>query len=448
MLRSVMVSGVLVALVVAGCSAAPEAGQAGDDQNVTAGACGTTPCPAKTDFEQAKVCDNLFAGDAEIRQADLDEGVVRWKCGDVEHVLQPDLGQEYCEYHAIAVNTSTKSAIVVDNASDLSKAKGATVQCLYTSVYGDVRDDVLNVAGNLLIKNKQSADYDQSHVADVQKELGVTSLGLLPSVTAAVIDEKGKTVENHVFDKRAVTGMYGRFNTRGAATSLLDTCQQAAAGSSVNADRTAACFLASKAATAAGDAAKAASLTTACTGVNLATDAAWSKVAALGVKLGDPANDAAYQTEKDISACIRTKEGGGVSWRNSDPTICARTLRAAGECGAKFGALPDKPNFIDGFEMTGWNGRSLEGTGCKYVHVAGKEYRNLVVCTPPAAEIDKAINRIKRPLQQVCNDLFGNVVAMQAPIGAVVTTKADAKGSFCGSFNKGVAAIKSKIGGK
>lgn len=439
MLRCVMFSSVLTALiVVAGCSSSSSdagAGATGDDQFVT-GACGSTPCNAKNDFEQAKTCDKLFAAHAEIRQADLDEGVVRWKCGDVDGVVQPELGQEYCEYHAVAVDAAAKTALVVDNAKDLGKAKNTVVQCLYTSVYGDVRGEA-GAAGNVLLKNEATAALDQAHTKDVAAALGATALGTLASVTSG-----GKT-----FADRPATGMYGRFNTRGAATQLISDCHAAAAKPSTNADRTAACYLASKAATAANDAAKATALTTACAGVDLSADAAWAKVAMLGVKLADASDDTRLQNEKDIAACIRTKDGGGVAWRNSDPTICARALRASAECGTTFGALPNKPNFIDGFEMTGWNGRSLEGTGCKYVTVEGKEYRHMVLCTPPAAEVDKAINRTKRPLQQVCNDLFGNVVAMQAPIGAVATPKADAQGAFCGSFNKGVAAIKKKIGG-
>src|SRR5690242_15629598 len=74
MLRHLTVSSALTALiVVAGCSSAPEAGDTGDDANITnapLGPCGATPCNAKNDFEQAKTCDKLFAGHAEIRQPD------------------------------------------------------------------------------------------------------------------------------------------------------------------------------------------------------------------------------------------------------------------------------------------------------------------------------------------------------------------------------------------
>jgi hypothetical protein len=437
-------------VLAAGCSSEEEEADASEDAvsaNAPQGPCGATPCGATNDYEQAKTCDKLFEAHAEIRQADLDEGVVRWKCGDVDGVVQPELGQEYCEYHAVAVDAKSKTSIVVDNGNDLGKAKSKTVQCLYTSTYGDIRGRG-DAIGNFIIKDEKSAAADVAHVADVAAALSSSSLGPLATITVegrlASGGRNGPVVKRTLADRPA-TGMYGRFNTRGAATALINDCANAAAGPSTAADRTAACYRAAKAATTAGDGSKATALETACTGVDLTTDANWAKIAKLGVKLADATDDAAFQNEKDIAACVRTKDGGGVAWRNSDPTICARSLRAASECGTTFGQLPDEPGFIDGFEMTGWNGRSLEGTGCRYVKVAGQEYRQMVLCTPPPAEIEKAITRTKRPLQQVCNDLFGNVVAMQAPIGAIATPKADAKGAFCGSFNKGVAAIKASL---
>jgi len=83
--RNASVLGLLTAataalLAGAGCSAAPDDG-AGD--SVTGAA---TPAQNSLVFEQVKTCDNLFKDRAAFRDVDLQEGVLRWKCGDVDGV--------------------------------------------------------------------------------------------------------------------------------------------------------------------------------------------------------------------------------------------------------------------------------------------------------------------------------------------------------------------------
>jgi hypothetical protein len=164
------------------------------------------------------------------------------------------------------------------------------------------------------------------------------------------------------------------------------------------------------------------------------------------VKEADEKDAAAFDAERDIAQCIRTPDGGGVPWRNSDPTICTRAMRAGIECGDDFNALPDKPGLIDGFEMTGWTGRSLAGTKCHYVQKDGKDYHHLVVCEPSASDVKAAITA-KKPMQAMCNQLFGNVVAMQGPIGAVTKINVKADSPHCKAYHKGAAKIQAAISG-
>src|SRR4051794_5438337 len=162
-LRSASVLGlVTVALLVgAGCSSATEDGS--DDSDVATGA--ATPSQVTNVFEQVKTCDNLFKDRAAFRDVDLQEGVLRWKCGDVDGVTiskcedNLDLlaaeeakgsvtderrkalsecgngyGQEYCEYNAVAKGGIVNS---VKTAAGLKDAD--VVQCVFTSVQSDFK---------------------------------------------------------------------------------------------------------------------------------------------------------------------------------------------------------------------------------------------------------------------------------------------------------------------
>src|SRR4051794_17131818 len=116
------------AVAVAGCSSAASdgGGDTGDEQDVV-------PASAKTLFDQAGVCDNVFKRHAAIRDSDMRDGLLRWECGDVPGVTGPDLGQEYCEYHASSGGKLVKAA------KDLAQAQ--KLSCVFTGVYADVKDD-------------------------------------------------------------------------------------------------------------------------------------------------------------------------------------------------------------------------------------------------------------------------------------------------------------------
>ncbi len=144
-----------------GCSAAQDDG--GDDEDAVTGA--ATPAQNDIVFEQVKTCDNLFKDRAAFRDVDLQQGVLRWKCGDVDGVsiskCEDNLallaaeekkgsvteerrnelsecgdgyGQEYCEYNAVSkgniVNTPKNAKALKD--SDV-------VQCVFTSVQSDFK---------------------------------------------------------------------------------------------------------------------------------------------------------------------------------------------------------------------------------------------------------------------------------------------------------------------
>ena len=87
--------------------------------------------PTTVDQQRAFCVDRVRENGA-LRDADLGVGVVRWKCGDVKGVSGEDLGQEYCEFHAVQEGT------VVDAVAK-SKVKAAKVECLFTGVYRDVK---------------------------------------------------------------------------------------------------------------------------------------------------------------------------------------------------------------------------------------------------------------------------------------------------------------------
>jgi hypothetical protein len=150
-----------------GCSAAPEDEDTGEDDVVTGA---STPAQNEIVFEQVKTCDNLFKDRAAFRDVDLQEGVLRWKCGDVDGVsiskCEDNLallaaeeargsvtaerrqalsecgngyGQEYCEYNAVSKGN------IVNGAKAGKALKDAdVVQCVFTSVHSDFKGTLRN----------------------------------------------------------------------------------------------------------------------------------------------------------------------------------------------------------------------------------------------------------------------------------------------------------------
>lgn len=393
-----------LALSISACESgtvAPEA-ETGDDQNLV-------PAQTSNHFDQAAACSKVFQRHAAIRESDMKSGVLRWACGDVPGVTGKDLGQEYCEYKAISAGK------VVSKTTEIV---GGKVQCLFTSVYADVKPPygspaVQAFGKSLATKLKDAANLNATKLTDAE----VTALG-------------GAAVMN--------VG----FNTRGAATALVVDCARNAAGAAngqtlsatamANAlkdeARQAACFEASQKIPA-----SAAKFKSACLGKVLADDKVWAPIEKLGARVAKP-GEANYETQRDVSACLRSKASGGVTWRNSDPMICTRVTRAVTECSVEFNGLPDS---LDGFSFTGWTNKALPKS-CRYAVVDGKEYKHLVICEASTSEVSNMAFKAqwKNDLTQFCRDRFAQDIVMEAPIRALQKT-GTTEGAFCSTYNNG-----------
>lgn len=385
---SIIGFGLLLGAFAVGCSTGDSV--EGDEQDIT-------PDPKGTLFEQAQLCDALVRDKVGVRDADLKSGVLRWKCGDVDGVTYDayegaGFGQEYCEYHAVA------NGRVVDGES---RPQGDSVQCVFTSVFTD------------------SNQNRQNLTAALRTAMGVDNVDpMLPAMRIG-------------------------FNSRGAAITLINDCESAGTYMDLkNAERQVACLNAWKSASP-EDKRK---LRSACLPNDLSDESAWAAVQALGLGVKElTPGSPDYEVEMDIAACTQGLELGGaiVSWRNSDPTICARAMRASRECGATFNSLPDA---LDGFSMTAWVDDYNPSTppqapvGCKYAEIDGKPYDKLLVCSPSADKVAQA-KLAGKPMQTMCKEEFGSLIAMAAPIGAV-TNIGPKQSPFCDEFHAGARALQ------
>lgn len=402
----------------------PACSSSDESTAVTADEEDAIPANAKTLWDQSPVCAEILKRHEGVRSIDLKDGNIRWNCADVPGVTsldgqacrsaQDDLrkkekagtakqadydkvnntcqgfGQEYCEYTATSGGKPVKKLAEV--------AAGAPISCLFTSVYQDAYGA------------KQSTEAAKLATAMGAKE----NLGVAVTPTVA--------------------GMQVGFNSRGAATALITDCrtnaQPAKAKELLNEERQAACWLASIATT---DTAKQGKLKTACRGRNLADEARWKKVVALGVDVA-PAASAGYESERELAACLASARSGAVTFRNSDNIICARVTRASEECGCDYSPLPEAP-FV-GFTFAGWT-NDLLPTGCRYAKISGQDFKNLVICELSAAErADLEVDdTYSGDLQALCHDKFSREIVMKAPIRAVekpATCKTDT--NFCKAY--------------
>ena len=388
--------------VMQGCGGSDEPAAVTDDED------DAIPAAAKTLYDQAPVCSEILKRHEVVRSIDLKDGNIRWNCADVPGVTsldgqacrtaQDDLrkkekagtakqadydkvnntcqgfGQEYCEYAAVS------GGKVVNKLSDV--APNAPISCLFTSVWQDA--------------------YASNQSTEVAKL--ATALGAKENLGAAVVS--------------SAASMQVGFNSRGAATALVTDCRTNAqpdkAKDLLNEARQAACYAASIATTDTGRQGK---LKTACRGRNLGDEARWAKVKALGVDVAAPGSPA-YESERDLAACLAAARSGGVTFRNSDNIICGRVTRAAQECGCDYSPLPEAPYV--GFTFAGWT-NDLLPQGCRYAKVTGQDFKNLVVCDLSSQErsdleVDDTYNT---DLQGLCHDKFSREIVMKAPIRAV-----------------------------
>jgi hypothetical protein len=374
---------VIVATFVAtACETAEPQSETADDQELV-------PKVAETLFDQAGVCDQIFNRHKAIRDQDLKDGVIRWACGDVNGVTGTDLGQEYCEYKA------TSGGRLVAKATDIKT--GEKFSCVFTSVYRDCKGwdtPETGAYGNDLAK--VLAAKDNLNVATADPKLTVMKLGA---------------------------------NSRGAADALIRDCANNSSNAPKNEERQAACYE-----VALKNKSKISTMKTLCRSKDLKwldDEARWKKVQAQGAKIAAP-GDANYEWQRDLIACLRTGHDSikGVPWRNSDPMICARTVRAAAECKATYSQIPTA---LDGFIFTGWKNRALPA-GCRKAKKDGKDYDHMVICDLTTSEQSNlAFHAKANDLNEFCRTRFAQDVVMMAPIRAV--TKSSEKATpFCSAY--------------
>lgn len=376
-------------VILAGCADASPVAEAGDDQQLV-------PASTKNHYDQAAVCDGIFKRHAGIRELDLKEGVLRWSCGDVNGVTGTDLGQEYCEYKA------TAGGKVVKAFADIKK-NGGKLQCLFTSVYKDVK--------------------------------GYDSPASLNHATGLAADMKDPKNLGAAIDPKAIFMQVG-FNSRGAATALIVDCATNAtkdlATLQLNEQRQAACYFAGVL-----KPANVAKLKAACRDRDLSTTKEaknWAAAEKLGAKVLQP-GEADYERYRDIAACLRTQAAAGITWRNSDPMICTRVTRAVNECAVQFNAIPEA---YDGFTFSTWTSRKALPSGCRFALVKGLPSPNLVICEASASEIEKIQfkpNQVN-DLNEFCKERFSRDLVMEAPLRALQKA-GKSEGPFCSTYNSG-----------
>ncbi|MSP91352.1 MAG: hypothetical protein EXR79_06060 [Myxococcales bacterium] len=377
----------LALLAATACAAEPGA-EAGDGAELV-------PASAATLFDQAAVCDNIFKRHTAIREADLRDGVLRWGCGDVPGVTGKDLGQEYCEYKAM------QGGKVVRSGAELKS--GQKLSCVFSSVYMDC--------------NGWGVD-NTSYAGDLAKDMS-----------------KPENL-NATVDATAMVMKVG-FNSRAAAEALIKDCAANAKKSAlntkqlVNEERQAACYEASTKNT--KEAAKLRTLCRSTKGDWLADEKKWTSVKALGARIA-VAGEANFEWQRDLTACLRTGDTKikGVTWRNSDPMICSRVVRAAAECDAKYVSIPLD---FKGFVFTGWTNRQVPA-GCRKAKRAGADYDNMVICDATTSELeDIGLNpTFSSDLNEFCRTRFAKDLVMQAPL-RLLTTSATSVTPFCKAYS-------------
>lgn len=451
------------------------------------------PNGAATLFDQTLACRNSFAARAGFRDVDLAEGVLRWSCGDVNGVTAPDLGQEYCEFHAVMNGKVTDGAEIALGAND-------QVECLFTSLFADAA--VTDALVQSEIAKYPTDPAGQLSSEDIVK-IRAAFAEAQKTYAAGIAIEVGPLLHNATSIDPLASTMQVGFNSRGAARALINDCANLApndalaakaehavacvdalsdttrpgaqkeacntyvasdrgrataeaenqkvrtrartlwqkamelgaqappppvegAPSTTIVDREASCDLALT--TVLPESKEALTQTcadlkqthaeinanvTRITDINTKTETLWSAAAAAGVAFrGDD------EQQRDLAACAVVGSAQGVGWRNSDPSICARSLRAA-RCGIAFEPVPDA---LTGFELRGWTHRETLPIGCRYLDIQGgtpaAPFRGVVVCSADRADVE-AYSRAGKRLQAMCRDRFGVNLALQVPLRAI-----------------------------
>lgn len=335
-----------------------------------------TPAEPSGGFGLAESCGRLFKRHESVRPVDLEQGVIRWACGDVPGVTDGDLGQEYCEYQAV------QNGRIKRRASDL--APDQPVSCVFTSVF-------LDASG-------QTSRLKQAMAS--AENLGV-----------AAGDD-------------GIVQMRRSFNTRSAATGLLRDCR-ASGAPPVARLRMAACYQAYAAGGPNAD-----RLKQLCSAASTISEQNWAEAERLGAKIRNSGEDG-FENQRDIAACMAVR-GNGVAWRNSDPMICSRTQRTTGECGCRFSSVPSS---VNGFDFTGWVDDQIPSS-CRLAKVDGQPYPYIAICDLNQKEIsDLPLNAAyARNLNNFCHDRFANDLVMKLPLRALSGGSCNPSPGFCSDY--------------
>jgi hypothetical protein len=342
-------------------------------------------CP-KTVDDQRTVCAERVKENGAFRSQDLDVGVLRWKCGDVQGVTKQNLGQEYCEFHAM------QDGKVVDKTAK-SQIKPANVECLFTGVFADVKGD----AGT-----KANTDFG----AKLNKALTEEANNL----------KNAKGVQLQAVGKNPLSVMNDSVNSRDAATTLLAACS-ASAVKPANASR-----------------------------INAADDT--QKCGADGAGCASARDiEACTMVAEDDNGVGWRNSDPNICGRAARGALCGATFSPLPPALDGFLMTDWKADLGQAVKL--WTGASKTAPsapdGCRYATVDGKPYPHMMICTPTQSQVTNP--KYEGQLQQMCSDVFGPSIAMTAPIGLVTKLGKDDSG-FCGEFNKGARTLVSVASAK
>lgn len=391
-----------------GCSSdesEPSTAETGEEDEVV-------PADAKTLWDQAKICSDVESRHRGIQSSDYKNGTVRWGCGDVPGVTGDDLGQEYCEYSAVAGGKPVNT---------LADAGSAPLQCLFTSLYADAFDAKGNLGTYVDALGAKENLGAKPAAAVTQMQVGFNSRG---AASALVVDcltqatPEGKLRSND-FELRDKTPA----EVESIRKNILEEQRQAA------------CWLAADGQVKAGNQAKADALKKSCriSRGKLLTEAKWKKIEAQGVKI-KKAGEAGFDEQQTMAGCMGSYRSGAVTWRNSDNMICERVTRAVSECGCGYNVIPE--DFF-GFSFGTWTNDKGLPQGCRFAKVGGKESPNLVICELSQSQRDdlETNDQYAGDLKMMCHDYFANEIVMSAPIRALqVPDTCKSTPGFCASY--------------
>jgi hypothetical protein len=373
-----------------------------------------TPGLPDNDFDQGPVCEATLRRHAASRVMDLDAGKIRWQCGDVPGVEGVDRGQEYCEYHAIAMSEPS--------------APKTEYGCLFVATfydylwpnrsedqyYGDPSPAPRARHKLALATALESAGVPKSTVVDLSSNEKLFMKSTVNSISAAKILVDALVNPDAILKARPRP--YADFNT-------------------IEFVRKAACYIK------AIGAGNADAIRTVCKEQPLVAKSSgrWTGLGVTEATSGD-----ALDWQQDLATCMESrilqeKKGAAVSWRNSDALIYTRGRRAANECKAEFDR--NALDALAGFTITGWTGALP--TGCSYVAPAGLEsYKQMVLCKLTEDEQNQLKHHPVYPndAQAFCRARFGDNLVMEAPLHALIRGKRSGNkaAGFCTKFDAGM----------